>query len=93
MSATPTASERRRGAWAPRWLVVLHRYLGVAVGLLMLMWFATGAVMLFVPYPSLPESERLAALPQSERHAALKALPPPNETRDDTPKHEDAPHA
>jgi uncharacterized iron-regulated membrane protein len=66
MSATPTASEAgaRRGAWAPRWLVVLHRYLGVGVGLLMLMWFVSGAVMLFVPNPGLSAPERLAALPR-----------------------------
>lgn len=43
--------------------MVLHRYLGVAVGLLMLMWCLSGAVMLFVPYPSLGDAERLAALP------------------------------
>jgi uncharacterized iron-regulated membrane protein len=43
---------------------MLHRYLGVAVGLLMLMWCLSGAVMLFVPYPSLGEAERLAGLPR-----------------------------
>jgi hypothetical protein len=34
----------------------------VAIGALMLMWFASGIVMLYVPYPSLPEQERLAIL-------------------------------
>ena len=42
-----------------RALVVLHRYLGVAVGLLMVMWFVSGIVMMYVPYPRLLEAERL----------------------------------
>lgn len=42
-----------------RVLVVTHRYLGVAVGLLMLMWFASGIIMMYVPFPSLSEGERL----------------------------------
>ncbi len=36
-----------------RILILLHRYLGVALGALMLLWFASGIVMLFVPYPGL----------------------------------------
>ena len=43
--------------------VITHRYLGVAVGLLMLMWFASGIVMMYVPYPSLTDKERLSILP------------------------------
>ncbi|HTV79735.1 MAG TPA: hypothetical protein VMF03_15885 [Steroidobacteraceae bacterium] len=50
----------RRLIW--RILVMLHRYLGVAVGALMLLWFASGIVMLFVPYPALGESERVGML-------------------------------
>jgi PepSY-associated TM region len=45
-----------------RILILLHRYLGVAIGALMLMWFASGIVMLYVPYPTLPEQDRLALL-------------------------------
>ncbi|HEY6455717.1 MAG TPA: PepSY domain-containing protein [Steroidobacteraceae bacterium] len=45
-----------------RILILLHRYLGVAIGALMLMWFASGIVMLYVPYPILPEQDRLAML-------------------------------
>jgi hypothetical protein len=44
--------------------VVIHRYLGVALGALMLLWCLSGAVMLFVPYPSVSEDERLARLPR-----------------------------
>lgn len=43
-------------------LVVLHRYLGVALGLLMLVWFLSGIVMMYVPYPQRGEQERLSAL-------------------------------
>lgn len=43
-------------------LVLLHRWLGVAFCLLFAMWFATGIVMHFVPFPSLTEAERFAGL-------------------------------
>ncbi len=74
MSATATPSDltsgpvnagkARRSAWAPRWLVVVHRYLGVALGGLMLLWCLSGMVMLFVSYPSVSQDERLAHLPR-----------------------------
>jgi hypothetical protein len=38
------------------------RYLGVAVGLLMLVWFASGIVMMYVPYPELTDRDRLSSL-------------------------------
>ena len=67
MSATATASDApkraRRTRWAPRWLVATHRYLGVVLGGLMLVWCLSGAVMLFSPYPSLRADERIAHLP------------------------------
>src|SRR5882724_1353417 len=43
-------------------LVVTHRWLGIVLGPLFAMWFATGIVMHFVPFPHLSESERLASL-------------------------------
>lgn len=43
-------------------IVVLHRWMGVASCLLFAMWFATGIVMHFVPFPSLSEAERFAGL-------------------------------
>lgn len=45
-----------------RILFLIHRYLGMAIGLLMLMWCLSGIVMMYVPYPSLPETERVKAL-------------------------------
>lgn len=49
-----------RAIW--RALVVTHRYLGIAVGLLMLAWFGSGIVMMYVPFPELSQRDRLAAL-------------------------------
>src|SRR5947208_5400664 len=45
-----------------RVLVLVHRWLGIAFALLIAMWFATGIVMYFVPFPSLTEAERIAGL-------------------------------
>jgi hypothetical protein len=62
--AQAPARPARRTPWAPRWLVVTHRYLGVVIGGLMLLWCLSGAVMLFAPYPSVGQDERLARLPR-----------------------------
>ena len=39
-------------------LTVIHRVLGVGIGLFVVLWFGSGAVLLFMPYPSLTETER-----------------------------------
>jgi hypothetical protein len=43
-------------------MILLHRWLGIAFCLLFAMWFSTGIVMHFVPFPSLTEAERYAGL-------------------------------
>ncbi len=45
-----------------RWLYLTHRWIGIATCLLFVLWFASGLVMLYVPFPSLEEEERLAGL-------------------------------
>jgi hypothetical protein len=45
-----------------RAIILLHRWLGVAFCLLFAMWFATGIVMHFVPFPALTEAGRFAGL-------------------------------
>ncbi|QHJ01210.1 hypothetical protein GT347_26410 [Xylophilus rhododendri] len=45
-------------------LVWLHKWLGVTLALLFLMWFLSGLVLYFVPFPNLGQAERLAALPE-----------------------------
>ncbi|OAF19426.1 PepSY domain-containing protein [Bradyrhizobium neotropicale] len=48
-------------------IVLVHRWLGIAFCLLFAMWFATGIVMHFVPFPSLTEAERFAGLAPLDR--------------------------
>ena len=45
-----------------RALVLIHRWLGVGFCLLFAMWFASGIVMHFVPFPALGEADRVAGL-------------------------------
>ncbi len=40
-----------------------HRWLGIVMCLFFAMWFATGMVMLFVPFPDLSDADRFAAMP------------------------------
>ena len=50
-----------------RTLILLHRWLGVAFCLFFAMWFATGIVMHFVPFPALTEAERFGGLAPIDR--------------------------
>lgn len=43
--------------------MVAHRYLGIVLGLLMLVWFLSGIGMLFIRWPEVTEEERAAGLP------------------------------
>jgi uncharacterized iron-regulated membrane protein len=45
-----------------RVLLQIHRYLGILGGALMLLWCASGFVMMYVAYPKLSEARRLAGL-------------------------------
>ena len=45
-----------------RALVLVHRWLGVACCVLFAMWFASGIIMHFVPFPDLTEGERIGGL-------------------------------
>src|SRR5690606_39349236 len=45
-----------------RILLFTHRYLAVAVGLLMALWCLSGFVMMYQPFPELTQAERLAGL-------------------------------
>jgi hypothetical protein len=57
-----------------RALILLHRWLGVAFCLLFAMWFASGIVMHFVPYPSFTAADRRAGLAPIDL-ARVKASP------------------
>lgn len=63
--ASPSGSEFHRRAplllkWGRR-VSTWHRWLGIGFGLLFALWFATGAVMIYVPFPSLGDGARIAA--------------------------------
>ncbi|HEY2144569.1 MAG TPA: hypothetical protein VGH12_00770, partial [Steroidobacteraceae bacterium] len=45
-----------------RFVLLLHRYLGIAVGVLMLMWCLSGIIMMYVSYPALDADVRLEHL-------------------------------
>src|SRR5712671_1709893 len=45
-----------------RVLILIHRYLGIAIGLVMALWCASGFVMMYVGYPALDRAQRLDAL-------------------------------
>jgi uncharacterized iron-regulated membrane protein len=45
-----------------RTLVIAHRYLGIATGLLMVMWFLSGIVMMYVGFPRVTEGARMRTL-------------------------------
>ncbi len=61
-----------------RVLVPIHRWLGIACAALFAMWFASGIVMHFVPFPQLSEAERFAGMAEiaasSRPRSATEAL-------------------
>ncbi|MDP1690931.1 MAG: PepSY domain-containing protein [Burkholderiaceae bacterium] len=46
-----------------RWLYLVHRWFGIALCLVMALWFLSGIVMLYVGYPKLTDEERWQGLP------------------------------
>ena len=58
----PVSSGKQLAHFAKRWLYLIHRWVGIGASLLLAMWFLSGFVMLYVPYPSLTQAERLAGL-------------------------------
>jgi len=45
-----------------RLLFLIHRYLGIALSLIVVAWCLSGLVMMYVQYPALTEEERVAGL-------------------------------
>lgn len=56
-------------------IILLHRYLGIAVGGLMVMWCLSGMVMMYVGYPVLEEPARLQALTPIDWNGCCKVSP------------------
>lgn len=61
--AASSPAFRRAGKAGLRWLYFGHRWLGVVACLFFAMWFFSGVVMMYVPYPALTGEERLARSP------------------------------
>ena len=59
-----------------RVLVYTHRWLGIVFGLLFIVWFASGIVMMYARMPALDPVERLARLP-AVNPQFLRVPPPP----------------
>ncbi|MDZ5649835.1 PepSY domain-containing protein [Nitrospirillum sp. BR 11828] len=57
------AAKRAWGAWTLRQLAWFHRWAGILLCLMFAVWFASGAVMVFVPFPALSDGARRAASP------------------------------
>lgn len=47
-----------------RWLILLHRYLGIAIGWLLVAWCLSGVVMMYVAYPEVSFEEHVDTLPE-----------------------------
>lgn len=75
-------------AWFRKWLILAHRWLGIALALLFLMWFVSGIAMIYArDMPRLTPQTRLARLPdldlsrvqitawQAAEHAGLARRP------------------
>jgi hypothetical protein len=58
-----------------RFLVYTHRWLGIALGCLFIIWFASGIVMIYARMPALDPAERLARA--SAINPAFIRVPPP----------------
>jgi uncharacterized iron-regulated membrane protein len=63
-----------------RWLFIVHRWLGIVSCLLFAMWFLSGLVMIYVPFPALEQSERLAGLPKIDWRLVRTSLAAPLRT-------------
>lgn len=58
-----------------RWLITLHRWMGIALGWLLVAWCISGVVMMYVPYPSVSFEEYVEALPALELGDCCAAVP------------------
>lgn len=51
-----------------RYLILIHRYLGTAIGIVMVGWCLSGMVMMYVRYPELSQLERVRRLQPLDFH-------------------------
>lgn len=82
LSPAPRAAPRfsrftRATRWARRMTFLVHRWLGIALALLMSVWALSGFVLMYVPYPETTAGERVAGLDPLDLTACCEALAPP----------------
>ena len=58
-----------------RVLIYTHRWLGIALGVLFVVWFVSGIIMMYARMPELSSAERLARLP-AINPASIREAPP-----------------
>lgn len=56
-------------------LIVVHRYVGVVLGVLMTLWCVSGFVMMYQPFPVTTQQERLAGLDALDLNNCCAELP------------------
>ena len=62
MSIIDTASSQNPHRIFWRFLVLVHRYVGIAISLIVLLWCVSGTVMMYVQYPVMSSADRLQGL-------------------------------
>ena len=80
MSGFKAARRPALGKIARRWLYLVHRWIGIASCLFFAMWFLSGLVMLYVPYPALSPAAKLAG-GEAIDWAAVTVPPPLDDGR------------
>jgi hypothetical protein len=58
-----------------KFLIILHRYLGLALSILFVVWFLSGFAMMYVKYPTMRPHERMQNLPPVNLTNANLTLP------------------
>ncbi|HEV7442821.1 MAG TPA: PepSY domain-containing protein [Steroidobacteraceae bacterium] len=63
MSSVATRTNRKKPIFpgVSRKVLPVHRWLGITLGLLFALWFASGIILSFVPFPTLATRDRISA--------------------------------
>lgn len=82
LSPVPRAAPRfsrftRATRWARRMTFLVHRWLGIALALLMSLWALSGFVLMYVAYPETTAAERVSGLDPLELTACCEAVVAP----------------
>ena len=80
MQATVSASDVNRGSspgmsragrlW--RLTILVHRYLGIGLGVLVFLWCTSGIIMMYVQFPAFDRAEALSGLAPLRKPGALR---------------------